>query len=69
MSKSRLKRLKRLTMMDYVITVILLGLGFIFLYPVYYTIIVSFSDTFNITAGNVRFWPLGFNVSAYKQIL
>jgi len=61
--------LKRFTTMDYVITVILLGLGFIFLYPVYYTIIISFSDTFNITAGNVKFWPLGFNVSAYKQIL
>lgn len=66
MSKSKLKRF---TTMDYIVAIILLGLGFIFLYPVYYTIIVSFSDTFNITAGNVKIWPLGFNVAAYRQIL
>ena len=55
--------------MDYVIAVILLVLGFVFLYPMYYTIIISFSDTFNITAGNVKFWPKGFNIAAYNQIL
>lgn len=55
--------------MDYVIALILIVLGFIFLYPMYYTIIISFSDTANITLGNVKFWPMGFNVTAYKQIL
>ncbi len=62
-------KLNKYTTMDYVIALILIVLGFIFLYPMYYTIIISFSDTTNITLGNVKFWPMGFNVTAYKQIL
>lgn len=62
-------KFKKLTTVDYVIFIILLILGFIFLYPVYYTIIISFSDTYNITIGNVKFWPLGFNTTAYRQII
>lgn len=64
-----MSKLKKFTTMDYIIFVILAILGFIFLYPMYYTIIISFSDTYNITAGNINFLPKGFNFLAYKQIL
>ena len=62
-------KLNKYTAIDYIIALVLLVMGFIFLYPMYYTVIISFSDTANITLGNVKFWPLGFNVTAYKQIL
>ncbi len=62
-------KLKRLTTMDYVVFFILGILGFIFLYPVYYTVIISFSSTYNIISGNVNLIPLGFNLNAYKQII
>lgn len=61
--------LKRLTLMDYLVAFVLLIMGFIFFYPMYYTVIISFSNTSSITRGIVRFWPSGFNLLAYKQIL
>ena len=61
--------LKRLTLMDYIVSFVLLVLGFIFFYPMYYTVIISFSSTSSITRGIVKFWPSGFNLLAYKQIL
>ncbi len=62
-------KLNRLTTFDYVVIGLLLLFGFIFLYPVYRSVIISFSDTYYITRGFVQWYPMGFNLGAYKLIL
>ncbi len=62
-------KLNRFTTFDYVVIFSLLVLGFIFLYPVYRSVIISFSDTYSITRGWVQWYPMGFNVKAYGEIL
>lgn len=37
-------------------------------YPVYYVLIMSLSDTHNAVAMNVYFWPKGFNITSYQVI-
>ena len=69
MAKAKIKKLNRLTAFDYVIVAIMLVIGFIFLYPVYRTFIISFSDTYSITRGWVQWYPMGFNIKAYGEIL
>jgi len=69
MAKAKKSKLHKLTTFDYVIVAVMLVLGFIFLYPVYRTFIISFSDTYSITRGWVQWYPMGFNVKAYGQIL
>ncbi len=62
-------KLNRLTTFDYVVIFSLLVFGFIFLYPVYRSVIISFSDTYSITRGWVHWYPMGFNLKAYGEIL
>ncbi len=38
------------------------------LYPMYFIVIASFSDPVAINNGQVRFWPVGFNVLGYNRI-
>ncbi len=40
----------------------------VFLYPIWYVIIASFSKPTDIWAGNVVFWPKGFQLSGYKSV-
>ena len=37
-------------------------------YPLYYTIIASFSEPYDVAKGNVLFWPVGFTVQSYRQV-
>ncbi|MFB3162487.1 carbohydrate ABC transporter permease [Neobacillus sp. 179-J 1A1 HS] len=39
------------------------------IYPVWYMLVVSFSDKAAVSAGQVFFWPKGFTLGAYKLIL
>jgi putative aldouronate transport system permease protein len=39
------------------------------IYPVWYMLVVSFSDKAAVAAGQVFFWPKGFTLGAYKLIL
>ena len=38
------------------------------LYPLYYTVIASFSDPLEVTRGNVTFWIKGFTLDSYKTV-
>ncbi|QQZ59637.1 carbohydrate ABC transporter permease [Paenibacillus sonchi] len=42
--------------------------SFLFLYPMWYVLVSSFSDVHAIAAGEVSFWPKGFNADAYKLV-
>lgn len=48
---------------------IMILVSIIFLYPIVYTISVSFSDGNSILRGSVILFPKGFNVDAYKLVL
>lgn len=47
------------------ITILLL----LIIYPIYYTVIVSFSDVDAVATGKVKFWPVKFSVEAYTYAL
>lgn len=42
--------------------------SFVFLYPLWYVAISSFSDVHAIATGKVSFWPVGFNLTAYRLV-
>ena len=54
---------------DVVNVVLLLGVVFVTLYPMYYILIVSFSDGKEVLLGRVRFWPRGINLQSYQMVL
>jgi putative aldouronate transport system permease protein len=63
-----LKTRKANGVFDIVNTIILVLVGFITLYPMWYILIVSLSSAQHINAGDISFWPRGFNISAYKIV-
>ncbi|WP_308638238.1 carbohydrate ABC transporter permease [Paenibacillus silvisoli] len=54
---------------DIMIFVLLTIVACISLFPLWYTIALSFSDKAAVNAGRVFAWPVGFNLSSYKIIL
>lgn len=52
-----------------IIVFILLVLALMCAYPLWYTLIVSFSDKAQVAAGNVWIVPKGFNANAYSKLL
>jgi len=55
---------------DHLMNIIAYGftglLMFICAYPLYYTVIASFSDPAALHAGKITFWPVDFTVEAYE---
>ncbi len=41
---------------------------FIAIYPLWYTLIASFSDPVAVATGVVKFWPKGLELAAYKRV-
>lgn len=37
-------------------------------YPLYYTVIASISDSHAVASGKVSFWPVGFQTDAYREV-
>jgi putative aldouronate transport system permease protein len=54
---------------DAVIYILVIGMLFTFLYPLYYVVIVSISDGLSVMRGDVRWLPLGINFQAYRAVL
>jgi len=52
-----------------VITILLILLAFLFLYPIWFVVIASFSDPAAIAAGEVLLIPKNFTLAGYKKIL
>src|SRR5690606_5924694 len=60
---------KRMTFFTVINTIILSAVGIAILYPIFYIIAVSFSETSQVVQGNVWLLPKGFKLDAYKEIL
>ena len=52
-----------------IITIFLVLLAMLCVAPVLYVLAVSLSDRVAVEAGKVSFWPVGFTLEAYNQIL
>ncbi|RAV13591.1 carbohydrate ABC transporter permease [Paenibacillus contaminans] len=56
-------------MVDFTIFLVLALMAMMSLYPLWYTIALSFSDQAAVNAGKVTAWPAGFNLTSYHIIL
>jgi ABC-type glycerol-3-phosphate transport system permease component len=56
-------------MVDLLIVLVLTVSSLACLYPIWYTIMLSFSDQAAANAGRVWLWPVGFNLGSYQIIL
>ncbi|UVI28819.1 carbohydrate ABC transporter permease [Paenibacillus spongiae] len=54
---------------DGIILLVLTVIALTSLYPLWYTIALSFSDKAAANAGQVTIWPSGFNLTSYRIIL
>ncbi|MBO1512669.1 carbohydrate ABC transporter permease [Metabacillus bambusae] len=54
---------------DILLIVILVGIAITCILPLWYTLALSFSSKSAASAGEVAFWPVGFNINSYKQLL
>lgn len=62
------KKLGGKTVGDYVIAVIMILICFAALYPVWYTVVVSFNDSEDTLRGGVYFFPRKFTLQSYKTV-
>lgn len=67
--KSGIRESKGDRVLNVVITVILVLVAIVVFYPLYLTIIASFSEPIYISTGKVFLLPRGWNVDAYKMLL
>ena len=65
----RHSKLNRVTLYDVIVALIVVVITIVVVYPLYYTVIASFSDAAEVYAGNTFFWIKGFTIDAYKNIL
>lgn len=61
-------RLKRKTAGDYFITILMLLICFVALYPIWYTVVISFNSSEDTLRGGVYFWPREFSLQSYKTV-
>lgn len=60
---------RKLTVGYSTIVVVLVIMSLLCLYPLWYTLVSSFSSKQYITSGKAWIWPLGFHLESYKEIL
>ena len=60
---------KKIDLFDICNTLFMLVVLFIILYPLYYTVIASVSSGNEVAKGNVTWFPIGFNLDAYRNII
>lgn len=41
----------------------------IFIWPLWFVVVASFSDPYEVNSGNVILWVKGFNINGYKELL
>ena len=48
--------------------IVVIILSFIFIYPFWQTLVLSFTDSVSANQGGFFFWPKNFNLDAYKKV-
>ena len=59
---------RKIKLFDVVNITLLLLLTFVCIYPLYYTVIASFSDYIPVATGKISFWPIDFTTLAYEAV-
>ena len=59
---------RKFSLFDFVNVMILIILTLICFYPLYFTVIASFSDFSAVATGQVGIWPVGFQTTAYQAM-
>ena len=63
-----MKKRKKIQLMDVAVYTVLTLITLIILYPLYFTVIASFSDPSEVISGNVFLWIKGFTLDSYKYV-
>ena len=61
-------KLNRITVGDIMIGILMLIICFVSLYPVWYTVIISFNDSSDALRGGIYWWPRKFSLESYKTV-
>lgn len=61
-------KLNRITVGDIMIGFLMLVICFVSLYPVWYTVIISFNDSSDALRGGIYWWPRKFSLESYKTV-
>lgn len=71
MNRKQLKTIKKTygdKIFDIVNIIVMCILLFIFVWPLWFVFIASFSDSVAVSKGEVLFWPVGFSLDSYKRM-
>ena len=61
-------KLNRITVGDIMIGILMLVICFVSLYPVWYTVIISFNDSSDALRGGIYWWPRKLSLESYKTV-
>lgn len=61
-------KIGKITMGDKLITVLMIIICFVSLYPVWYTVIISLNDSSDALRGGIYFFPRKFSLESYKTV-
>lgn len=67
--KNKKKKINSDQVFDAVNLLIMILLFVIFIWPLWFVIIASFSDPYAVWRGSVVLWPQGFSLESYREIL
>lgn len=63
-----MKKLKSDMIFDTVNLILMILILIIMVYPIYFTVIASFSEPADVATGKVTFWVRGFTLDAYRNV-
>ena len=67
-TKKKIRQTKADVVFDVFNTVFMVLLMFVILYPLYFTVIASFSDPYAVVNGKVVFWPINPTLEPYENV-